>query len=502
VAALIVLVMGLCVVARAAVDAPSTVETVADELADLGRRAAATDPSEQATAAPVETAGPAVDGGPAASPSGAGAPTAARAPSTGPAATVAPAPAPSGGDLVGAPTAGGFSVPAGVEAGNYTLRGVVRANGARVRTTLSGLRVGELTVFGERTFAIPVWITGADMPVGVVAVDGSEVVVDRLVLEPAAATFTTRGPDIIDPFGRVFIPRGVNEWVLGLHADGWGFSEADVAAMDRWGVTMVRLELGQQFALPQMCRYDPAYVGRVDETVRWITSRGMVAMIDLHWTTQGDPCGDVGLHPMADELSIAFWQLMAPRYKDNPLVVFDLFNEPHDISDAVWRDGGTLEAAGGLLGGSRTWRAVGMQTLYDTVRSTGATNLVFASGNNWASEGAAHARVPLDAFGLVVGLHLYCLTCGGNLLADIDERPRAVRDQLPVTVTEFGWNQDSGRYNANLIAWAEANRFGWLAYSWVAAPPDRFGLLANTTTFDPSAQGVPVRDALQRAAGS
>ena len=63
--------------------------------------------------------------------------------------------------------------------------------------------------------------------------------------------------------------------------------------------------------------------------------------------------------------AITFWQEVATRYKDNPLVAFDLFNEPH-VPQSVWLDGGTLRPPTG-----RPSHAAGMQQLYDAVRGTG-----------------------------------------------------------------------------------------------------------------------------------
>ncbi len=81
---------------------------------------------------------------------------------------------------------------------------------------------------------------------------------------------------------------------------------------------------------------------------------------------------------MADEAyAPQFWAQLAARYKNNALVAFDLYNEPHDITDQVWNGGGTATYNG------ISFQAAGMQQLYNTIRSQGANNLIFISGNNW-----------------------------------------------------------------------------------------------------------------------
>ena len=82
-------------------------------------------------------------------------------------------------------------------------------------------------------------------------------------------------------------------------------------------------------------------------------------MLDLHWNTIA-PCGPAKPQAMADyPNAVSFWQQVATRYKNNPLVGFDLYNEPHNISESVWRFGGTVTWKG------TTYNAAGMQQMYD-----------------------------------------------------------------------------------------------------------------------------------------
>src|SRR5581483_7165189 len=138
----------------------------------------------------------------------------------------------------------------------------------------------------------------------------------------------------------------------------------------------------------------------VDRIVHDVTSLGMLVSIDLHLSAV-TPCGSYGKHALPDSKGVRFWQIVATRYRSNPLVAFDLFNEPHGVTDALWRDGGTVTSGGMRYAG------VGMQRLYDTVRGTGATNLVFVSGNRWAT---TYPTTPLSGTSNTVwGVHAY--TC-------------------------------------------------------------------------------------------
>ena len=88
---------------------------------------------------------------------------------------------------------------------------------------------------------------------------------------------------------------------------------------------------------------------------------------------------------MADTNSVTFWSEVAARYKDDGRVLFELYNEPHDVT---WTSGRT--AARPASG----WEAVGMQQLYDAVRAAGAENLVIIGGLDWAFDLSGVADEP------------------------------------------------------------------------------------------------------------
>ena len=74
-----------------------------------------------------------------------------------------------------------------------------------------------------------------------------------------------------------------------------------------------------------------SYRATVDQAVKLCASHGVWLVLDLH--RFGAPKPE----------HVAFWKDAAIRYKDNPAVLFELFNEPHGISWQVWRDGGNLK---------------------------------------------------------------------------------------------------------------------------------------------------------------
>jgi hypothetical protein len=221
-------------------------------------------------------------------------------------------------------------------------------------------------------------------------------------------------------------------------------------------------------------------------------------LVNLHFASLGD-CGTAGLTPMADSPgAVTFWQEVATRYKDNGLVAFDLFNEPQ-VDGRTWLDGGPFHFNG------QTFQAAGMQQLYDTVRDTGALNLVVVSGLDFAS-----SPPPRTVLGpnIAYGAHAYrCPSatppqCTARHPLDpspLLDRWVSFAKSYPVIVTEFGWpNGDDGTYNRNVIAFAEAHHWGWSGFAWDGGTGGLFTLVqahpahGDHTTIEPNSGGMPL----------
>jgi hypothetical protein len=306
---------------------------------------------------------------------------------------------------------------------------------------------------------------------------------------PVAGPLTTNGPAVLDAQGRRVTLHGVQ--LGGMRATNWNtntVSTNEIEAAHRWGANFARLPVGENPMVPNDCSYDQSYVDTVDRIVNDVTSRGMVLLLDLHTNAVTD-CGDWGnQQSLPDAKAVTFWQTVANRYKSNPLVAFDLYNEPHDITDSVWRNGGTV-TSGGV-----TYQAVGMQKLYDTVRATGATNLVFASGRGWAATYPATAPLT-GTTNLVWAVHAYTCptatpanggTCKPGPEGALDPSGilgnfATVGTTQPVMVTEFGWPDPSnGDYLANVAAYASSHGWaGWNAFVFNNFTGSQFDLMKD-----------------------
>jgi endoglucanase len=305
----------------------------------------------------------------------------------------------------------------------------------------------------------------------------------------------TAGNQIVQANGQSLVLQGVN--LAGLeyngNLSGTDITEQVVAEAKAAGANFVRVPLGEQFWIYSYCENASGYASSVDRVVKWITSLGMVALLDLHTNSLG-ACQPGSQHNMADEAEAPnFWKQLGQRYGSpsspyyNPLVAFDLYNEPHDISDATWLNGGQTTDTGAP---QKTYQAAGMQQLYDAVRSTGSQNLVFISGLNWA--GAPPTEL-VSGYNIVYADHCYT-SAASDVTQDNLDLWTSLSASKPIVITEFGGsNPSDGTYNANVIAFAQAHDWGWSPWAFVGggAGFDVATFLPDGTA-EPDAIGIPV----------
>lgn len=319
-----------------------------------------------------------------------------------------------------------------------------------------------------------------------------------------------KGTEIIQANGQAVALRGMDLWGYQSSAHPATITRNTVVQMHDWGADMVRVSLGEQLWLPTSCAYEPGYRAAIEQVVGWITSLGMVALLDLHYNNPADlghplTCPPAGQQIMADAPgSLRFWSQVAKVFSHNPLVAFDLYNEPHTISDQVWLEGGTVQVPG--VG---PFDVAGMQQLYQAVRQADRSALVVVTGPSWGNDPPTTLVQGVD-----IAYSVHCYTCPQHpppgcetatpyappypLLSIWQAFQR--QEQVPVIVGEFGWPTPySGTYIANMIADAQARGWGWAAYEWDGSGGGNYDLIqraAATGTAEPAPSGMPVLAAL------
>jgi len=300
----------------------------------------------------------------------------------------------------------------------------------------------------------------------------------------APGGYYVEGAGIFDVGGTPHRFRGLSRPSLEWNSTGEHFSQQDFALMKGWNANVIRLPLNQSFWLPGP-HHAPGYERVVDLAIAWAEGLGMDVILDLHWSDRGDVNGAPGQQRMADSNSIAFWQAVAAKYKGDGKIIFELYNEPHDVPWDVWRSGGPSGDG---------FDAVGMQQLHDAVRSSGAHNLVIIGGLRWAFDLSIVGQAPIAGYNIAYATHPY---------DNADKQAAAwngawgyLTDRAPVIVTEFGsLTTCSGQYNSDLIAYADAHNASWTGWAWY--PKDcSFPSLIADWQGTPTAAGMPVKAAL------
>jgi len=316
-----------------------------------------------------------------------------------------------------------------------------------------------------------------------------------------AVSVRVQGSQLVDGGGRPVRLLGVNRsGTEYMCIDDVGIFDgpsdpAAIAAIASWHTDAVRVPLNEDCWLGingvNSSYGGQSYRNAIADYVTALHQAGQVAILDLHWSAPGAAKAD-DQQVMADaDHSPAFWSSVASFFKADPGVVFDLYNEPHDISPACWRDGCTS---------TQGWQTAGMQSLVDAVRATGATQPVMVAGLAWATDLSQWLSFrPSDPLNQVVAsVHLYSFG-GCNTQSCWESQVAPVASHVPVVTGELGENDCAAGFISTYMAWADAHGVSYLGWTWDAGGGWTCqGAPVLITSYDgtPTGFGVGLRDHL------
>jgi hypothetical protein len=305
--------------------------------------------------------------------------------------------------------------------------------------------------------------------------------------------------------------------------------QAEIACIvGEWGANIIRLPFNQDWALNGRGGFGAeSYLAALDQVVSWASAAGAYTLLDLQWldadVVRGrNADGSANLVPcLPTTNSIVVWSTLAARYRDEPAVLFDVFNEPHD---PMRDDPSTLQGIreDGLRYPLRRrrvtmteWQAWARH-LVQAIRREHERSLVFVSGVSWAYDlrgmplTTATGSSALFA-DLVYGTHVYpwCghparAAWGRSLFAPHSSISwREAFGQLsrvaPVFVAEWGGGSTHLRWGETLVRYLRRLGIGWAAWSWSDYP--RLVLDAQAQDYAPTVFGSLVRRALLERGG-
>jgi len=322
------------------------------------------------------------------------------------------------------------------------------------------------------------------------------------------------GKNLLDANGAIVQLRGVNysgfEFVP---IQGWNPGDPSGAqagqaggpnwpAVQSWKANAVRIPLNEASWLGYSCtdtsgvvhNPDPGsnYKSAVASQVSQANAAGLYVILDLHWTAPGTTCPMLQTQMADADHSLAFWTSIATQFKNNPAVLFELFNEPFfdfDFSGNSWSymmkgTGGSFSgypatsSSGNWVNVMKAWTVASYQDMINAVRATGATNVVIVGTMQYAQDLSGWmANKPTDPLNqMVAAWHPYRLYNSAWDYPYPNYYPQVFTDAqnilaagIPIIMTEIGGQNTAGTpscpicttmtgfadtYGASVIGWA------------------------------------------------
>lgn len=205
--------------------------------------------------------------------------------------------------------------------------------------------------------------------------------------------------------------------------------------------------------------FDVYYNNHIKPLVDELTAKKIYVIIDLHYISDYS-----NLYPKVE----AFWNFMAPKFKDNPYVIYEVFNEP--ILPNNWN----------------TWKDTIAQPAVNLIRQHAPNNLVLVGGPYWSSNILGAATNPIVGNEIAYVAHVY-----SNQTEQMwDQRYLPVIQKFPVFITEWGFEPggtEGGDINfgRNFEAWMAQHKLSWTVWTF----DNRWGprmFMTDWTLFDES----------------
>lgn len=232
--------------------------------------------------------------------------------------------------------------------------------------------------------------------------DASEATITTCKGNKAIGPFTVDRTNIIDGDNQVFVPYGATlstpEYYPGTYFDSsqnknqstLAQTKAQIKAIaDNWCGNTVRLQVEQDELVGVDGKsYNSAYMGYLKSIVSYAENLGLSVVINAQ-TEPGGASNVTENEPLPTTVTEVFWHDMDKVYARDPLVVYDIFNEPRPnafYSTAQpqttywndWQSGGTFTYS--YNGQAITINGLGEQALADYIRHDGSKNLLWVEG--------------------------------------------------------------------------------------------------------------------------
>jgi endoglucanase len=310
------------------------------------------------------------------------------------------------------------------------------------------------------------------------------------------------GNKIVNADGQEVWLQGVSLASLEWSAAGDNILKSVTVACTEWKANVLRMPVREHFwngTGPYQRDGGAAYRQLVDDSINLAAAHGAYMVIDLH------------RYRAPEQQHLDFWKQIAEKYKNHPSVLFELLNEPHDISWDVWKNGGVVtdeKSSKNVIAENgeklRGFQSVGMQAMLDAIRESGAKNIVIAGGLDWGYDLSGvlsgYALDDRGGNGIVYSTHVY------PWKSDWQNKFLALADKYPLFIGELGGedkpmpflrpdqHEDPHTWAPDMLGLIQKHKFHWTG--WCFHPKSSPRLLLDWDYTPTPFWGVYVKDAL------
>lgn len=191
--------------------------------------------------------------------------------------------------------------------------------------------------------------------------------------------------------------------------------------------------------------------------VEQLTAKKVYVIIDLHYVSDYDN--------LAAKV-FDFWRFMAPKFKDNPYVMYEIFNEP--IYPNNWK----------------VWKDTIAQPAVNLIREYAPHNIILVGGPYWSSNILGAVEDPIDGNEIVYVAHIY-----NNQTPEMwNQRYLPVLKKHPLFITEWGFEPNGTEggdieFGVTLEQWMREHSLSWTVWTFDNTWGPRM-FMNNWTLFD------------------
>jgi endoglucanase len=309
------------------------------------------------------------------------------------------------------------------------------------------------------------------------------------------------GNHFVDAAGKRVALQGVSYPHLEYGCTSPGeYLPADFAAMQSWHINAVRLPLNAPYYLNEHDRC-PTYRTTLADAVKNAEAAHLYVILSLFWINPFDAGKASGAgYPMPDVREVPdFWQQLAASYAHDGHVLFEVYSEPHDVSLAVWRDGGSVTSKPGSEGRvAGDYTAIGMQALVDLIHQVAPDRIALVNTPNWGGTPGLTVAAGYGLHGANVGYTAHIYNTGPN-----NPHPDKwhetfgdLGDTVPVVAAEFGdITLCDGSWLRQAMPYIAAHTAGYFAWAWARDPHVcKQPSLVSDKLGTPTSYGQPIFD--------